>query len=276
MKNPTLRYLPILLVLLVAATGCQKDENHSDVAVNTETTGTMAAAATETQADLPPGAIGGKVIETMDSGGYTYVLIDTGSERLWAAGPETEVTAGQQVVMTRAMVMTDFHSKTLDRTFARIHFVGSIEVEGHEHSTEETTASPHGMSSGMTGMTGTTTATKGGSHTQLAKSEIETVTRAEGGYTVAEIYAQKAELADQPVTIRGRVVKFTPNIMGTNWVHLQDGTGDEQTCDLTVTTDARPETGDLVTVSGDLTVDKDFGAGYFYAVIIENASLKKE
>jgi hypothetical protein len=252
------------LILLMAAVGCQKTENQGDLA------GTMAAAASETKAELPPGAIGGQVIETMDSGGYTYVLVDTGSESIWAAGPETEVAVGQQVVMTKSMVMVDFHSKTLDRTFAKIHFVGSIEVDDHVHSTEETAASPHGMSAEST------MATMGGSHTQLTKTAVEPVEKAEGGFTVAEIYAQKAELADQPVAVRGQVVKFTPNIMGTNWVHLQDGTGDEQTCDLTVTTDARPEVGDLVTVSGPLTVDKDFGAGYFYGVIIENASLKKE
>ena len=105
---------------------------------------------------------------------------------------------------------------------------------------------------------------------------VEGVEKASGGVTVAEIYGQSAGLAGQNVTLRGRVVKFTPNIMGTNWIHVQDGTGSQGTHDLTVTTSATVQVGDMVVVKGAVTVDKDFGAGYRYAVIIENADVTVE
>ena len=105
---------------------------------------------------------------------------------------------------------------------------------------------------------------------------VEGVEKASGGVTVAELYGQSASLAGQPVVLRGRVVKFTPNIMGTNWLHIQDGTGSQGTHDLTVTTGAAVQVGDLVVVKGPVTVDKDFGAGYRYAVIVEDATVTVE
>jgi len=79
------------------------------------------------------------------------------------------------------------------------------------------------------------------------------------------------------VVVRGQVVKANNAIMGRNWFHLQDGSGkaDDGTNDLTITTEDVVTVGDIVTVSGTLTVDKDFGAGYAYDAIIENATIKK-
>ena len=111
-------------------------------------------------------------------------------------------------------------------------------------------------------------------HTTTDVAGVEGVDKAAGGVTVAEIYGQSADLANQSVTLRGRVVKFTPNIMGTNWIHVQDGTGSEGTHDLTVTTSATVQVGDLVVIKGAVTVNKDFGAGYRYAVIVEDASME--
>jgi hypothetical protein len=98
----------------------------------------------------------------------------------------------------------------------------------------------------------------------------------EGGYTVADIFSQQDDLASKNVTIRGKVVKFSPMIMGKNWIHLQDGTNHEGSNDLTVTTMATVQKGDTVVVSGVLEKDKDFGAGYLYKVIIENAEVTVE
>jgi hypothetical protein len=95
--------------------------------------------------------------------------------------------------------------------------------------------------------------------------------------TVAEVYAQKGALKEKAVTIRGKVVKFNPGIMGKNWLHLQDGSGkaDKQDNDITVTTQDTAAVGETVVVKGTVRVDKDFGAGYAYPVIIEEAKLSK-
>jgi hypothetical protein len=100
--------------------------------------------------------------------------------------------------------------------------------------------------------------------------------KAKNGKTVAEVYAAREDLAGKPVLVRGRVVKFFPKIMGKNWVHLQDGSGSEGTNDLTVTTDTMVKVGDLVLVSGMVSVDRDFGHGYSYTVILEDAEVTVE
>ncbi|HEX8960391.1 MAG TPA: hypothetical protein VF775_02365 [Geobacteraceae bacterium] len=96
-------------------------------------------------------------------------------------------------------------------------------------------------------------------------------------YKVADIYKDKAKLDNQKVTVKGKVVKISAGIMGKNWLHIQDGSGNaaNKTNDLTVTTTQNlPETGKTVTVTGTLHKDKDFGAGYFYSVIVEDAVIK--
>lgn len=101
------------------------------------------------------------------------------------------------------------------------------------------------------------------------------ITKAKGGYTVAELYAKKAQLNGKKVSVRGKVVKVNPQIMGKNWLHLQDGTGAPGTNDITITTSQNATMGDVVTATCTMAVNKDFGAGYKYDVILENCTLKK-
>jgi len=100
----------------------------------------------------------------------------------------------------------------------------------------------------------------------------------ENSYTVGEIHSKAQELNGKTVLVKGKVVKVSPRIMGRNWIHLQDGTGspDDNTHDLVVTTALEPEADwDIITMEGVLTANKDFGSGYSYAVIVEDANLKQ-
>lgn len=257
-----------LAALLLAGCGDKKTEEAAVPAADTHTAEAPSAA-------MPAAGafVSGTIVETMNSGGYSYVLLDTGDSRVWAAGPETSgLEVGQKVSAPSGMEMRDFNAKSLDRTFASILFVSSLEAEG---------AQAHGgmggmaESGGMAAMTGMDKPISGAS-TTVAKAEVDAVPKMMGGYTIEEIYAKAGELGGKNVKLRARVVKFTPNIMGTNWVHIQDGTGDAATSDLTITTSATVKVDEVVAVEGSLSVDKDFGAGYKYHVIIENASVVKE
>jgi hypothetical protein len=216
------------------------------------------ATATHAGADtLPanPGTLNGEIVETMNAAGYTYVLLNTGSGKIWAAATETSVKVGQRVSVPAGELMTDFSSKALNRTFDKIYFVNGIYPEG---SLEKAADQGHGMA--------------GSSRTIVTDAHVEGVAKAEGGYTVEEILTRSSELNGQKVKVSGRVVKFTADIMGTNWMHIQDGTPG----DLTITTDTLVAKGDLVMVEGILSVNKDFGAGYVYPAIIEKAMVTKE
>jgi len=113
-----------------------------------------------------------------------------------------------------------------------------------------------------------------GTPTEIDLAGIE---KAEGGKTVAEVYAEKDALAGATVAVRGKVVKVNAGIMDRNWLHVRDGSGEEGTNDLTVTTEGDlPELGATVLVSGNLATNKDFGMGYQYPVILEDAEVTVE
>ena len=103
--------------------------------------------------------------------------------------------------------------------------------------------------------------------TASAKTEV---------YKVEELYAKKEKLNGKKVTVKGKVVKFSPGIMGKNWIHLQDGSGKQGTNDITITTDQNTAIGENIVVTGNLVTNKDFGGGYKYEVIIEEATVKAE
>ncbi len=214
----------------------------------------------------------GKVVETMDVDKYTYVLVDTGSEKVWAAAPKCEVKVGDELAIPSGVPMQNYHSKTLDRDFDLIYFVGSF--QGGSGSAAGGGAAGqmpagHPPTSGHPSMAGSTTP---------PNMDFSDLKKPEGGMTIEEIYAGKADLADKEVKVRGKVVKYNERIMGKNWLHIQDGSGDAKaaTNDLTVTTDGSAKLGDTVLVTGPVHLDKDFGFGYTYPVMIEDAKVTVE
>jgi hypothetical protein len=102
------------------------------------------------------------------------------------------------------------------------------------------------------------------------------IKKADGGQTIAEVYASKDKLAGKPVKIRGQVVKYNAEIMERNWIHIQDGTGAAGSNDLLVTTNDKAKVGDTILITGTLAKDKDFGHNYKYAVLVENAKVTVE
>jgi hypothetical protein len=111
-----------------------------------------------------------------------------------------------------------------------------------------------------------------------AEIDLAGIAKAEGGKTVAEVYAEKDALANTKVTVRGKVVKTNAGIMGKDWLHVRDGSGADGTNDLTVTAapGAGPKVGDTVVVTGTVVLNKDFGMGYQYPVMVEGAEVKVE
>lgn len=91
--------------------------------------------------------------------------------------------------------------------------------------------------------------------------------------TVASINQNKATLAGKTVKAAGKVVKVNNGIMGRNFVHIQDGTGDANTNNLIVTSKQTAKVGDQVSISGVAVLNRDFGSGYMYPLLIEEATI---
>jgi len=208
----------------------------------------------------------GTVVSTLDASGYTYVEADTGTEKIWMAGPKTTITQGGTINVVTNNPMTNFHSKTLNRDFPVIYF-----VDGFSGSAVEKLANAPAAPASNIAI----------NHQKDVDSAIpaqaftlsQPVERVKDGQTITEIIAGKKELVGKTVKVRGEVTKFTANVMGKNWVHIIDGSTDK---DLTVITQDDAETGQIAVVEGTVVLDKDFGYGYFYELLIDNARVSVE
>ena len=247
--------------------------------------GAMAAAPVQSQqAALPPGHpavdqagtdlgsahsmgeqnVSGIVIETMDASNYTYVHVDAGNRSIWAAAPQFPVKVGDRVSVPTASPMQNYRSDSLGRSFPLVYFAGKISVAAAgtrvEFATDRTAPHPsRARASHASGLS------------------LDGIVKPKGGHTIGEVFDAGKGLAGSEVAIRGRVVKYSPGIMGANWVHLQDGTeGKDGSNDLVITTDDTAAVGDLVLVRGVVTADRDFGYGYVYELIVEGAKVEVE
>ncbi len=239
-----------LMGLLVLLMSCQKE-----VKRDTPRTKNLEQAVEKIngQEKAPFNALSGKILETMNASKYTYVLIDNGQEKLWIAGPMTTVIVGDSIAATGGMEMSNFESKTLKRVFAKIYFVSKW---------LKTASSANGSKTGN-------------DHTKAkTKIFVKQMKHVAGETSVATIYKNKLSLKGKKVVVKGTVVKFLTQIMGKNWIHIQDGSSEEND-DLTITTSESVQVGDIVKMEGTLAVDKDFGYGYLYAVILEEGKVLK-
>lgn len=203
--------------------------------------------------------LSGTVLEMLPAPPYLYLRLKTARGEAWAAVDGGTVQKGSQVTVANALLMKNFASATLNRTFPEVYF-GTLATSG---STPNLSGSnPHANSA-----------------PSANRIEVGTVAKASApdAKTVAETWAARAQLEGKSVTIRGVVVKVNEGVMGKNWIHLQDGSGDEEqgTFDITVTSVDMAKPGDTVTITGTVRVNKNVGAGYSYPVLIEDAKVHK-
>ncbi len=208
-----------------------------------------------------PLTITGNVLEVKEVETYTYLRLKTKEGETWAAVGKTSVKKGAKITIENVMFVDNFESRSLKKTFKTIAF-GTLAGTGPGASAPKTNTN---MSMSHPG-----------NAKPMDTAEIR-VAKAVGAnaWTVAEINTKATELKDKPVVVRGKVVKYNPGIMGKNWLHLQDGSGTSaaNTNDILVTTAVEAKLGAVVTVKGIVRTDKDFGSGYSYKVIIEDASI---
>ena len=218
-----------------------------------------AAYAAQAAPDAPMAPLKGEVLETQNVEGYTYLRLKTAQGEAWAAVPTTAVKKGAQVTIGNPVVMPNFESKTLKKTFDKIVF-GQLVEPGAP------LASPHGAAPAVPAAA-------------PAAGPVIKVAKATGAdaKTVAEVVTGKAALKDKTVLVRGQVVKVNSGILGKTWLHLQDGSGSAAsgTNDILVTTKDAATVGDVVQAKGTVRTDVTVGPGYAYAVLIEDAVVRK-
>ncbi|NVO11401.1 MAG: hypothetical protein HXX16_15675 [Bacteroidales bacterium] len=195
------------------------------------------------------------VEEVIQTSGYTYLrFTDNGTEQ-WLATTVMDAKVGEKYYYEKSMVMENFHSKELKRDFKTILFVERLATEPISSDEKNKPVAP------------------GSAKAKAEKMDV-VIEKSKDDITVANLYSNKETYANKLVLIKGKVVKYSPGIMNKNWIHIQDGTESEGNYDLTVTTLSEFKVGDIVTLEGKVALNKDFGYGYKYDVLLEDAVAK--
>lgn len=198
----------------------------------------------------------GKVTQTMDAAGYTYAEVDTGNKKFWAAARKTMLNKGDMIAFSAVMPMNNYYSKSLKREFPVVYFVNQfITDKKSEAESHAVVHSPHD-----------------GIENKKISEPVSGINKIKGGHTIADIYKNKTSLKGEMIRVRGKVTKYTANVMKYNWVHIMDSSTHN---DLTVTTRQSAKLNDIVVIEGQLGLDKDYNYGYRYPLIVENATLSK-
>lgn len=183
------------------------------------------------------------VQEVLRGEGRSYLRIQEGPYEFWVSVPEIEVKAGDYVLLGKGPLQNGYKSEATGKVFDELTMIEQVAVVD-----------------------------------QATASAAVRLVPPEGGIDIGTLYTRRAELAGQPVKVRGRVVKVSKNVFDTNWYHLQDGTKGpgEGEHDLTVTSTVEADVGAVLVASGPLTIDLDLGFGYFYAAILKDATVVVE
>ena len=215
----------------------------------------------------------GKVLEITPVMGHKYLKVDENGTSHCAAIADAPVIVGDKIGYDKRTVMKDFKSKTLDKTFKEIIFANDVYLPQKDSTPRSmkdmlglsTKKDPHaGMGIGMS--------PQPKEEEKPAKPFVKKDT-----YTIEEVHMWRKSLDKQNITLTGTVYKVSKGIMKRDWVHLGDGTGNEKklTDDLVFTAPTSTiKAGDKVIATGTVALDKDFGYGYFYPVIIEKSTFK--
>jgi hypothetical protein len=194
------------------------------------------------------------VEEVMHAAGYTYLLVSEGRKEQWLAVPEMDVNIGTTYYYQGGLNMPNFKSRELDKVFESVIFLEQISLEPPVAPESVSLSDAHSAT------------------IPIEKLDIS-VDVAKDGITITELISEKKSYDGKIVRIRGQVTKYNADIMDKNWIHLQDGTENNGQFDLTITSDLTVKTGDVLTFEGKIALDKDFGFGYFYEIIMEEAKI---
>ncbi len=189
------------------------------------------------------------VLEVIHVTEYTYLRVKENDKEYWIAAPKADIKEGTVINFNQSMEMKNFESKDLKRKFDSILFVDNLDAK--------------------LGV---------GALNQPMKPNIEKenikIEKAADGITIAELFANPKNYENKIVKIKGKVVKINSGIMNKNWIHIQDGTNFKDDFDLTITSNQIASIDEIITVTGKIILNKDFGYGYSYKILMEDAKIE--
>lgn len=209
----------------------------------------------------------GNIKEVISVSSYSYLRMATASGDKWVAVLKEDFTPGQTIDFAVNLVMRNFASKELNRTFDLIYFG---QRQGKRSGNAESSAKDSPIPAPATTVEEPTAT--------LSTGLTEPLERVPGpqGKSVAEIFSQKASLVGTEVQVRGEVQKLTEGVMGTNFLHIQDGSGtpEKKNHDIVVLVKENPPAiGTRATFSATVKLNVDYGSGYSFPLLLDEGKV---
>ncbi len=198
------------------------------------------------------------VKEILPTSKYVYLNVTEEGEQFWIATRKQDITPGGTYYYRNGLLKTNYESKEYNRVFERIFLVSNLVEE--RHGTNTGTVNTNFSEESSKAVT-----------KEVIPTHTEKIIQHAGSIKIAEIVANPKEYEGKTVQITGKCVKINPNIMQRNWIHLQDGSRDDY--DLVVTSNTFVPEGKVVTIQALVSLNRDFGAGYRYDLILENGTV---
>ena len=199
------------------------------------------------------------VNEILQASRYVYLNVSEGNSKFWIATRKQEIEKGGTYFYKGGLLKTDFESKEYNKVFDTIYLISSLVTRDHSKQVG-------GLNTGVQK-----------SAPIVDKEDIPThtdkVVEHKGSLKIADLVKDPKKYEGSTIQLSGKCVKVNPNIMDRNWLHLQDGSKDDY--DLVVTSNTFVPEGSDITIRGLVVLNKDFGAGYSYELIVENGELVK-
>ncbi len=249
----------LLALLMLFPLSCKRGPKV--ISKNADSAESASAQAAETgifsnvdEGNLPPANEDGmhqvEVLEALPTSRYVYLRVKEGEHEYWIATSKQEVNVGEKYFYKSGIFKRNFKSTEHNRVFEELYLVSSIVPADHSKMMTATGEQAVEMPS---------------------TADVQKMVNVPGSIKIAELVARADQYAGKEVQVSGLCTKVNPNIMDRNWIHLKDGSKDDY--DFVVTSSVLIPEGHVVTLKGTLAVNKDFGAGYRYEVIVENAEI---
>lgn len=218
----------------------------------------------------------GTVIYTKNAGNYTYIRLKEADRKIWLATSPLQVSVGDPIEYVGGDVMKKFESKAMKKTFDEIRFVTRIRVVKNgplpDNQAMASIAHPKSASKEDPKESAMDVPKNSPVAPFPKKGEIKKTGREK---MVEEIFSGMEQLKDRPVTLRGKVIKVSKNILKKNWITLSDGTGTAPDDRIVAVTTDLVALGDVATVTGILKTNVNLGGGYKYKVLIDESRFEK-
>ncbi len=201
------------------------------------------------------------VNEVLPAKKYVYLNVNEGDKQFWIATGTMEAKVGETYFYKGGLLKTNFESKEYNRVFETVYLVTSMVAEKHGNNTDKVNIGDYSEPKKKT-------------PTKVAiETHTDKVIQHKGSIKISELVTNQKKYEGKTVQLTGKCTKINAGIMNRNWIHLKDGSKDD--FDLVITSDVYVPEGSSITIKALVTLDKDFGAGYRYDLILENGVLIK-